>query len=104
MPTPTSGSTTGGNGSKRRRTGDHNTPGAGIYEDEPEEVDEEGAAAGGADEEGTPVPTPEDEEGDLRFYNPNQDPEQRRRLRATIRDHARMVDGKWSFWSDIHWY
>lgn len=94
MPTPTSGSTTGRNGSKRRRTGGYDMlgsgSGSGIYVDgqgdAPEDDDE------GVDKEATPVP--EDEEGDLKYYNPNQDPEKRRMLRAHIRDHTRMVDGK----------
>jgi hypothetical protein len=49
-------------------------------------------------EDGHEVETPSqaqpEEEGDLKFYNPNQDPEQRRKLRATMRDHQRMVDGE----------
>jgi hypothetical protein len=95
MPTPDSGSTGTGNGSKRRRTGEYSVEGGAIYEDEPEE--EQDDADGHEDEavqnEATPPPTEEDEQGDLRFYNPNQDPEKRRQLRATLRDHSRMVEG-----------
>jgi hypothetical protein len=100
MPTPSSGSgsTAGGSSSKRRRTGEYSMPGTGIYVDEPQDApgddDDEGSDAEAVDKEDAPVPTAEDEEGDLKFYNPNQNPEQRRMLRAKIRDHTRMVDGK----------
>ena len=71
-----------------------------IYEDEPEIEDEDEdddrdqAEVKEAEEvqEATPAPAAPQEEGDLRFYNPNQDPEERRRLRATMRDHQRMMD------------
>jgi hypothetical protein len=91
MPTPDTGSTTSGHGNKRRRTGEYSGSGVNVYEDEAEEEQED------ADEEeegATPQQAEEEEEGDLRFYNPNQDPEKRRRLRATLRDHQRMVDGE----------
>jgi hypothetical protein len=65
-------------------------PGAAIYEDGPDEEDH----GRDAEDDGTPAPVGEDEQGGLRFYNPNQDPEQRRRLRATLRDHHRLVDGE----------
>ncbi|CAO2651460.1 Nn.00g040300.m01.CDS01 [Neocucurbitaria sp. VM-36] len=95
MPTPDSGSTTGGNGNKRRRTGDYTMAESQIFEDEPEEEEEE-VAEDNDDQEDVEAPSqsqaePEDE-GDLRFYNPNQDPDQRRRLRASMRDHQRTVD------------
>ena len=61
----------------------------GIYEDEPEEAEEDDE-----DEEANDTPAqPDEEDENLRFYNPNQDPKQQRRLRATMRDHHRMVDG-----------
>lgn len=96
MPTPDSGSITGASGAKRRRTGDYRMREPEVYQDEPydhdsgweareEDGEEEDAEASQAQ------PGPE-EEGHLRFYNPNQDPEQRRRLRATMRDHQRMVE------------
>lgn len=92
MPTPSSGSTAGGSGNKRRRTGQYSMSGGGggIYEDEPEEEEEED----GAEVPGEQATLESDEDDNLRFYNPNQDPEKRRRLRATIRDHSRMVDGE----------
>tara|TARA_R110002003_G_scaffold149_5_gene13529 strand:- start:6234 stop:6479 length:246 start_codon:yes stop_codon:yes gene_type:complete len=65
-------------------------PGAAIYEDGPDGEDR----GGDPEDDGTPAPAGEDEQGNLRFYNPNQDPEQRRRLRATLRDHHRLVDGE----------
>ncbi|KAH7063881.1 Nse4 C-terminal-domain-containing protein [Paraphoma chrysanthemicola] len=87
IPTPDTGSTTGTNGSKRRRTGEYSMRGGDIYEDGPDGEDDDDP-----EDDGTPAPVEEDEQGDLRFYNPNQDPEQRRRLRATLRDHHRVVD------------
>jgi hypothetical protein len=63
------------------------------------QVYEDGQEDGGANDDEDAVETPSqitpesDEEGDLKFYNPNQDPEKRRKLRATMRDHQRMVDG-----------
>lgn len=89
MPTPDSGSAPGSRGNKRRRTGDYSMGGAGIYEDDPEDEDEDQDEVSRA----TPVPA-EDEQGDMRFYNPNQDPEKRRQLRATMRDHSRMMEGE----------
>lgn len=99
MHTPDSGSTSDGNGNKRRRTGDYQRPGTKIYEDLGSDVEEEDDEVG-QDEDGEAEEEPEqqqaaadDEEPNLRFYNPNQDPDQRRRLRASMRDHQRMVDG-----------
>ncbi|KAH8702898.1 Nse4 C-terminal-domain-containing protein [Phaeosphaeriaceae sp. PMI808] len=69
MPTPDTGSTVDGHSSKRRRTGNFDLEPSQVTQDELE-----------------------DETGFGKFYNPNQDPEQRRRLRATIRDHSRMMD------------
>jgi hypothetical protein len=92
MPTPDSGSATG-NGSKRRRTENYSMDQSQFYEDE-----QDGNSANNhGDEVETPSqvqPEVEDEEGYLKFYDPNQDPEKRRRLRATMRDHQRMVDGR----------
>ncbi|KAH7408744.1 Nse4 C-terminal-domain-containing protein [Phaeosphaeria sp. MPI-PUGE-AT-0046c] len=88
MPTPDSGSTPA-SGSKRRRTGTHSEVGAGIYEDEPS-PEQDGAES--HDEEDALSQAGEDEQGPLKYYNPNQDPDERRRLRATLRDHQRMVE------------
>jgi hypothetical protein len=97
MPTPDSGSTGGGSGSKRRRTGTYSAAPGAIYQDEPEEeeddVDEDEEEE---PDEATPASVEEEEQGVLRFYNPNQDPDQRRRVRATMRDHTRYVDG--AYW------
>jgi hypothetical protein len=69
------------NGTKRRRTDAYSTA-----EENTEDDDE--------DNEPPTQPELEDEdEGEQKFYNPNQDPEKRRRLRATMRDHQRMVEG-----------
>jgi hypothetical protein len=93
MPTPDSGSAAG-NGSKRRRTDNYSMGQSQVYEDE----QGEDAENGDDDEVETPsqVQPEMDEEGYLKFYNPNQDPEDRRKLRATMRDHQRMVDGELS--------
>ena len=91
MPTPDSGSTAG-NGSKRRRTDNYSMGQSQIYEDdegEDGENDDDDAV-----ETPSQMPPEEGEEGYLRYYDPNQDPEKRRRLRATMRDHQRMVDGE----------
>jgi hypothetical protein len=91
MPTPDSGSAAARSGSKRRRTGDYSLNAGGIYEDDPEDDIEEDDEE--EEEANAPSAQPEEDEHDnLRFYNPNQDPEKRRRLRATLRDHQRMVD------------
>ena len=89
MPTPDTGSTGSSNGNKRRRTGRHSSTGVDVFQDELEDDDDEDVP----EDDVTPAVPEEDEEGDLRFYNPNQDPEKRRRLRATLRDHQRMVEG-----------
>ncbi|KAH3907943.1 hypothetical protein HBH56_183190 [Parastagonospora nodorum] len=88
MPTPDTGSTGSGTGNKRRRTGRHSSTGVDVFQDGSEEEDDDDDP----EEDPTPTMPEEDEEGDLRFYNPNQDPEKRRRLRATLRDHSRMVE------------
>ncbi len=97
MPTPDSGSMPGSHGNKRRRTGEYNMSESEIFEDEPEEEeeeDDEGVEHEDASDVDQSLPQADEEEGDLRFYNPNQDPDQRRRLRARMRDHQRNVDGE----------
>lgn len=115
MPTPDSGSAAGGNSNKRRRTGDYDRFTPVIFEDESadgienendedDDDDEENVERQEVPEQGQAEA--EDEEPNLRFYNPNQDPNQRRRLRASMRDHQRMVDGIFStyssFWPETH--
>lgn len=89
MPTPDTGSTGSSNGNKRRRTARHSSTGVNVFQDGLEDDDDEDVP----EDDAPPAVPEEDEEGDLRFYNPNQDPEKRRRLRATLRDHQRMVEG-----------
>ena len=81
-----------------------------IYEDgqeDDEEEEEEDEEEDEEDDESESVDTPSQTQPDhgdeehLQFYNPNQDPEQRRRLRANMRDHYRLLDGKWC---DNHQY
>jgi hypothetical protein len=67
------------NGNKRRRTDEYS-----VIQDDSEDSE---------DDEPHPQPEIDEEQGDQKFYNPNQDPEKRRRLRATMRDHQRMVQG-----------
>jgi hypothetical protein len=81
-----------GNANKRRRTGDY-SPGA--LEDHLDEAtsmpvfqDEELS-----DEQTLGPPTPD--EDDARYYDPDQDPEERRMVSALVRDHHRQVLGKW---------
>lgn len=96
MPTPDSGSTSG-NGGKRRRTDNYNMADSQSHEHAHGNQDEEQDDDDDDDDEQaeTPSQLPEpDEEGDLKFYNPNQDPEARRRLRANMREHQRMLDGE----------
>ncbi|KAG9189477.1 hypothetical protein G6011_06345 [Alternaria panax] len=116
MPTPDSGSTSG-NGGKRRRTDNYTMARSQIREDahdadedaEQEDDDEQAKTPSQPPSQppsqspsqppsqspsqppSQPLPEPE-EEGDLRFYNPNQDPEERRRLRANMREHQRMLE------------
>jgi hypothetical protein len=103
MPTPDSGSTSG-NGGKRRRTDNYTMAHSQIREDAHRKNDEEEQEQEEDEDEevetpsqlpSQPLPEP-DEEGDLKFYNPNQDPEARRRLRANMREHQRMLDGEFS--------
>jgi hypothetical protein len=93
MPTPDSGSTAGSNTNKRRRTGTYNLGDSEIFQDEVEE-DEEEDEDGDEQDEAIAEEADDDEAEDLKFYNPNQNPDQRRRLRASMRDHAREVEGK----------
>jgi hypothetical protein len=82
------------NGNKRRRTDDYS-----VIQDDDEDGDSDSDDSDDHVEQDSqdhdpPVqPEIEEEEGDQKFYNPNQDPEKRRRLRATMRDHQRMVQG-----------
>lgn len=91
MPTPDSGSTEG-NGSKRRRTGNYTMSRSQIYDDG-QDTDQDDEEDGIDTPSQSHLQPEQEEEGHLRFYNPNQDPEKRRRLRATMRDHQRMLDG-----------
>ncbi|EDU42537.1 conserved hypothetical protein [Pyrenophora tritici-repentis Pt-1C-BFP] len=92
MPTPDSGSTSG-NGSKRRRTDNYSLPQSQVYEDgqDEEEQEEEGDDLEAVDTPTQTQPDNDDEEHS-RFYDPHQDPEVRRRLRANMRDHARLLE------------
>ncbi|CAN9163219.1 unnamed protein product [Alternaria alternata] len=92
MPTPDSGSTSG-NGGKRRRTDNYNMADSQSHEHAHGNQDEVQEDEDDDEQAETPSQLPEpDEEGDLKFYNPNQDPEARRRLRANMREHQRMLD------------
>ncbi|KAF2634805.1 Nse4-domain-containing protein [Massarina eburnea CBS 473.64] len=72
--TPDSGSASLANTSKRRRTNDY----------------EHGLEEGEEEVEG--LPTPDAEEDMLKFYNPNQDPGQRRAVLLSIREQNRNID------------
>jgi hypothetical protein len=102
IPTPDTGSTSGGSNNKRRRTSAYNANGnAGVYEDEAEEDEaeaeedgeEEDAEAQSSQRQSTTQPE-EDEDSQNKLYNPNQDPEKRRRVRYQLRDHHRQLEGR----------
>lgn len=99
IPTPDTGSTSGGGNNKRRRTSAYSANGdAGVYEDEgeaEEDGEEEDAEAQSSQRHPTTQPE-EDEDSQNKLYNPNQDPEKRRRVRYQLRDHHRQLDGKFS--------
>lgn len=84
MPTPDSGSTEG-HGSKRRRTENYDMASSEPQQDGEDEDD--------AETPSQPQPEPDDE-GYSRYYDPNQDPDERRQLRAGMRDHQRELDGE----------
>ena len=100
IPTPDTGSTIGSTNNKRRRTGTYHVDGdAAVYEDEVEEEEddeEEDADAGEAQSsQRQPTTQPEeDEDSQNKLYNPNQDPEKRRRVRYQLRDHHRQLEGR----------
>jgi hypothetical protein len=94
MPTPDSGSAAVGSASKRQRTGEYSMGASEVFEDEPEDDDEGERGYEDEQEIASSAQNEEDENGYAKAYNPNQDPDERRRLRANIRDHQRMVEGR----------
>ncbi|KAF2993520.1 nuclear protein [Curvularia kusanoi] len=89
IPTPDTGSTTGSASKKRRRASAYDANGeSGIYEDEDQEDED---AANGRRRQATATPE-EDEDSQNKLYNPNQDPEKRRRVRYQLRDHHRQLE------------
>ena len=98
IPTPDTGSTSGGTSNKRRRTSAYNANSdAEIYEDEGEAEEdgeeEEDAEVQSSQRQPTTQPE-EDEDSQNKLYNPNQDPEKRRRVRYQLRDHHRQLEGQ----------
>jgi hypothetical protein len=88
---PTPGSSHSGN--KRRRVGDNDRNGsAEVHEDEQDEDDQEQ----GQDDNGEDVGASheDDDDEDTRYYDPNQDPDLRRQLRANIRQNQREMEGQ----------
>jgi non-structural maintenance of chromosomes element 4 len=83
LPTPTSGSSLE-NGNKRRRTNAYDVANSSqIFQDE------DGEAEGDDTME-----TVDEEEDELtKYYDPHQDPDVRRQLRAGIRNHHRELEG-----------
>lgn len=101
IPTPDTGSTIGSTNNKRRRTGTYHVDGdAAVYEDEGEEEedgeeDEDADAGEAQSSQRQPTTQPEeDEDSQNKLYNPNQDPEKRRRVRYQLRDHHRQLEGR----------
>jgi hypothetical protein len=81
------------NGSKRRRTDEYSVIQDDGEDSDADDDDDDHVEQDSQDHESHPQPDFDEEQGDQKFYNPNQDPEKRRRLRATMRDHQRMVQG-----------
>lgn len=82
-------------GNKRRRTGDYSHGNATeIYEDE-EEVDEEVQAIDDDQEQEEQANSNDNDDEDrfTRFYDPQQNPQLRQQLRASIRSHHREIEG-----------
>jgi hypothetical protein len=91
--------------SKRRRTGDYATSetsyiqqnGGGevqIYQDEEDAVDQErDDAVDDEDHNQGEAEQDDDEDAFTKYYNPQQDPELRRQVRANIRQHQREIEG-----------
>lgn len=89
-PTPPSDSTSSRHGNKRRRTDEHSIPDSvWVYEDEDEEVQ----LGDDVDEEDVAVQA-DDEDATTKYYDPQQDPDIRRQLRANMRNHQREIEGK----------
>ncbi|KAF2715539.1 Nse4-domain-containing protein [Pleomassaria siparia CBS 279.74] len=88
LPTPSSGASSGGHASKRRRTDDYSVArSANIFidEDAAEMDDEEDEAADDTARTGDA----DDADELTRYYDPNQDPEERRVIRVGIRNNER---------------
>ncbi|KAF9691648.1 hypothetical protein EKO04_010245 [Ascochyta lentis] len=88
IPTPDTGSTSGGASNKRRRTDGYSVNEASeMYEDEDaqEDTDQDARAVQEATQ-------PEDEDVQSKQYNPNQDPEKRRQVRYQLRDNHRQLE------------
>jgi hypothetical protein len=92
LPTPRSGSSSE-HGNKRRRTGDYSiTDSTQIYQDQDEysEVRDEEENEENAEED--------EEDEETRNYDPHQDPDLRRQVRANIRQHHREIEGESSLY------
>lgn len=99
IPTPDTGSTTGSASNKRRRTGNYSlNSGSEIHEDEDEDEEAEDE-----DEEEQQRPqrrrtattqAGEEEDSQSKFYNPNQDPNERREVRYQLRENIRQLEGQ----------
>ena len=89
-----------GNANKRRRTGDYSLSARDQQDDEGESMpiyqDEqfEEQSEEPSEEQDQRPPTPAEDEDDARYYDPDQDPEERRMVSALVRDHHREVLGK----------
>lgn len=89
--TPDSGSS-----NKRRRTGDYTSTieadSVSVFEDEDLDLKKNSEDEGDDVEQSQAPPTPDDDD-DARFYDPDQNPEERRMVSALLRDHHREVLG-----------
>ena len=92
LPTPTSGS---GSANKRRRTNNYTADDTEIYLDDDASEVQPIEDADPADPGPAFVTSPdEDEDEATKYYDPQQDPDIRRKVRANIRNHQREMEGK----------
>ncbi|PSN74692.1 Nse4-domain-containing protein [Corynespora cassiicola Philippines] len=90
LPTPTSGS---GSANKRRRTNNYTADDTEVYVDDDASEVQPTDDADPADPGPAFVTTPdEDEDEATKYYDPQQDPEIRRKVRANIRNHQREME------------
>ncbi|KAF1961721.1 Nse4-domain-containing protein [Byssothecium circinans] len=95
-PTPDSGSTSSGNTTKRRRTDNYAFAGSDMGDTQVYEDDAEDGAHDENEEleqnQAPPTPAEDDQDEALKYYNPDQDPEERRALLVGMKALSRGID------------